>query len=124
MNRSEQGSALIWFVFLVALLCLVALTLAAAINQYLFARELTDFSEQFAIGVKTRYQTQPGVSFSSVVSSLLSEVGPRYSFPQLNLKQASLEAGETVKVIFCSRWSSPVGSVSASRTICEVALAR
>jgi Flp pilus assembly protein TadG len=121
---SEKGSALIWFVFLVAILCLVVLTLASAVHQYLFARELIDFTEQFALGVKTRYQLQPGSNISSLASSLLQEVASQYSFSSLQLRQVSLETGETVRVIFCAKWESPIASVSASRTICEVALAR
>jgi hypothetical protein len=122
--KDEQGSALIWFVFLVALLCLVALTLAASVHQYLFARELTDFTEQFAVALKTRFQSLPNSNVSSLANLLLQEVAPQYSFPQLQLNQVSLEAGETVRVIFCARWDSPVSAVEATRTICEAALAR
>lgn len=122
--RDEQGSALIWFVFLAALLSLIALTLAASVHQYLFARELTDFSEQFAVALKTRLQLQPGASTNSLSNLLLREVAPHYSFPQLQLKKLSLEAGETIRVIFCAKWTSPANAVEASRTICEVALAR
>ena len=124
MDKDEQGSALIWFVFLVALLCLVSLTLAASVHQYLFARELIDFSEQFAVALKTRLQSTPNASVSSIGNLLLQEVAPHYSFPQLQLKQLSLEEGETVRVIFCAKWDSPVTAVDAARTICEGALAR
>ena len=124
MVRDETGSALIWFVFLVALLCLIVLTLASSIHQYLFARELTDFTEQFALVIKTRLQLGVGPSVSSLASALLSEVGPQYSFESLQLKQVTLESGETVRVIFCAEWNSPVASIDASRKICEQALAR
>ena len=124
MVSDEKGSALIWFVFLVALLCLVCLTLAASIHQYLFARELTDFTEQFALSTKTRLQSDPTSTLSQIANTLLMEIAPRYSFPSLQLKSLSLEQGETVRVIFCSKWSSPVSSVEATRTICEIALAR
>jgi hypothetical protein len=121
---SERGSALVWFVFLVAILCLVVLTLASAVHQYLFSRELIDFTEQFALGVKTRYQLQPGSNISSLASALLKEVAAQFSFGSLQLRQVSLESGETVRVIFCAQWESPVTAVRAARTICEVALAR
>ena len=124
MVREETGSALIWFVFLVVLLCLIVLTLASSIHQYLFARELTDFTEQFAISVKTRLQLSAGSSVSSIAATLFSEVAPQYSFDFLQLKQISLESGETVKVVFCAQWNSPVASLDASRSICEMALAR
>ena len=124
MGKDETGSALIWFVFLVALLCLILLTLASSIHQYLFARELIDFTEQFALAVKTKFHLRNGLSVASIASTLLSEVGPQYSFEYLHLKQASLESGETVKVIFCAKWNSPVPSIDASRKICEMALAR
>ena len=124
MGRDESGSALIWFVFLVALLCLLVLTLAASVHQYLFARELIDFTEQFALAVKTKLQFQENMPVSSMASTLLSEVVSQYSFTGLQLKQVSLEAGETVKVVFCADWVSPVTSIDASRRICEMALAR
>ena len=124
MVREETGSALIWFVFLVVLLCLIVLTLASSIHQYLFARELTDFTEQFAIVIKARLQLGAASSVSSLASTLISEVAPHYSFDFLQLKQISLESGETVKVVFCAQWNSPVASVDASRRICEMALAR
>jgi hypothetical protein len=122
--RDETGSALIWFVFLVVLLCLIVLTLASSIHQYLFARELTDFSEQFAIAIKTRLQLGAGSSVASLAATLISEVAAQYSFDFLQLKQISLESGETVKVVFCAQWNSPVASLDASRRICEIALAR
>ena len=122
--KDEQGSALIWFVFLIALLCLVTLTLSASVHQYIFARELTDFTEQFAVALKTRFQLLPNANVSVLANTFFQEVASHYSFPQLQLKQISLEAGETIKVIFCARWDSPLSSVEASRTICEVALAR
>lgn len=124
MIRDEKGSALIWFVFLVVLLSLIVLTLASSIHQYLFARELIDFTEQFAISIKTRMQLGAGSSVSSLAATLISEVAPKYSFESLELKQISLESGETVKVIFCAMWSSPVTTLDASRRICELALAR
>ena len=124
MVSEDKGSALIWFVFLVALLCLIALTLAASVHQYLFARELTDFTEQFAVALKTRLQLQPSSNIVTLSSALLVEVTPKYSFRELQLKQLTLEAGETVRVLFCAKWVSPVSSVDATRTICELALAR
>jgi Flp pilus assembly protein TadG len=122
--KDDSGSALIWFVFLVVFLCLIVLTLASSIHQYLFARELIDFTEQFALAVKTRLQLANSSSVASIASALLSEVGPQYSFDSLQLKQLILESGETVKVIFCAEWKSPVASLDASRRICEIALAR
>lgn len=124
MVKDDSGSALIWFVFLVVFLCLIVLTLASSIHQYLFARELIDFTEQFALAVKTRLQLANSSSVASIASALLSEVGPQYSFDSLQLKQLILESGETVKVIFCAEWKSPVASLDASRRICEIALAR
>ena len=124
MVSEDKGSALIWFVFLVALLCLIALTLAASVHQYLFARELTDFTEQFAVALKTSLQLQPSSNIVTLSSALLTEVTPKYSFRELQLKQLTLEAGDTVRVLFCAKWVSPVSSVDVTRTICEVAFAR
>lgn len=122
--RDDAGTALIWFVFLVASLCLVVLTLATSVHQYLFARELINFTEQFAVAVKTTLQLEETVLVESVAKDLLSAVSAQYSFPNLQLRQVSLEAGGTVRVVFCADWVSPLREVSASRTICEVALAR
>jgi len=122
--KEEKGSALIWFVFLVALLCLLVLTLAASVHQYLFARELTNFTEQFALALKTRLQFSPSADLYGLANNLLFEVAQSYAFPELRLGQLSLEAGETVRVVFCAKWTSPVNSVDAARTICEIALAR
>ncbi len=122
--RDDAGTALIWFVFLVALLCLVVLTLVTSVHQYLFARELIDFTEQFAVAVKTKLQLEETVPVAFVAQDLLSAVSSQYSFPSLRLGQVSLEAGDTVRVVFCAEWVSPLREVSASRTICEMALAR
>ena len=124
MIEEENGSALIWFVFLVALLALVVLILASSIHQYLFARELTDFTEQFAVALKSMLQLDPGLDLSKAANSLLSDVSSMYSFSELRIKSLSLESGETVRVIFCAKWSSPVSSVETTRTICEIAMAR
>ena len=121
--KDDSGSALIWFVFLVALMCMLVLTLATSVHQYLFARELIDFTEQFALAIKTKLQYE-GSQVSSIATAILSEVSPQYSFDGLQLKQVSIEAGETVKVIFCADWNSPVATIDASRRICEMALAR
>lgn len=123
-THDEQGSALIWFVFLVALLTLVVLTLAAAISQYILARELTDFTEQFALALKTKLQLTPTSNVQTLAMSLLNEVAGKFNFTHLQLSDLSLEPGQTVKVTFCANWSSPLASVTASKTICELALAR
>lgn len=122
--RDDEGTALIWFVFLIALLCLVVLTLATSVHQYLFARELIDFTEQFAVAVKTKLQLEETVSVSLAAKDVLNAVASQYSFPNLQLRQVSLESGDTVRVVFCAEWVSPIREVSASRTICEMALAR
>jgi hypothetical protein len=102
---------------------MLVLTLATSVHQYLLARELIDFTEQFALAIKTKLQYE-GSQVSSIATALLSEVSPQYGFDGLQLKQVSIEAGETVKVIFCADWNSPVASIDASRRICEMALAR
>ena len=122
--RDDAGSALIWFVFLVAFLTLVILSLAAAIHQYMFARELKDLTEQFAIALKSQVLAQPKVNPNLLAAELLSQVGPKYSFAGLSMPEMSLQSGNTVKVIFCGTWSSPIVSIDAARTICEVAFAR
>ena len=122
--RSDRGSALIWFVFLVALLTLVVLVLAGAISQYILARELTDFTEQFALAVKTKLQLAPTSNIQAIATTFLTEVSDKFDFSQLQMSQLSLEAGETVRVSFCAKWNSPIAALSSGRTICELALAR
>lgn len=111
---------MIWFIALTVLIAMLALVLISAIDQFLLAKALKDFAEQFAIACKTLLVVQPSQSLQNVSSSLWSQLDT----PGFWIESVSIEEGETVKVIVCGNWSSPVDLVSAARKICEVALAR
>jgi len=118
--QSESGTALIWFIALTVFVAFLALVIVSAIDQFLFARALTDFAEQFAIASKTQLLNEPSQNLQSMSSALWAQIANEdYWFGAV-----SLEAGKTVKVVLCGNWNSPVELISATRQICEVALAR
>jgi len=117
---SDSGTALIWFIGLTVLTAMLALVLVSAIDQFLFAKVLKDFTEQFALACKSLLVIEPNQSLQAISSSLWSQLNT----PGFWIQSISLEEGSTVKVVLCGSWSSPVDLVSASRKICEVALAR
>ena len=122
MNRyqSESGTALIWFIALTVFVAFLALVIVSAIDQFLFARELTDFAEQFAIASKTQLLNESSQNLQSISSALWAQIANENFW----VDSVSLEAGKTVKVVLCGNWNSPVELISATRRICEVALAR
>jgi len=111
---------LIWFIALTVLTALLALTLVSAIDQFLFAKVLKDFTEQFAVACKTLLLMEPTQSLSAISSNLWGQLHT----PGFWIESISKAPGETVKVVLCGNWNSPVDLVSATRKICEVALAR
>ena len=117
---SDSGTALIWFIALTVLAALLALTLVSAIDQFLFAKVLKDFTEQFALACKTLFLMEPNQSLYEISSNLWGQLNT----PGFWIESISQEPGQTVKVVLCGNWNSPVDLVSASRKICEVALAR
>lgn len=117
---SDSGTALIWFIALTVLTALLALTLVSAIDQFLFAKVLKDFTEQFAVACKTLFLMEPNQSLSEISSNLWGQLNT----PGFWIESISKEPGQTVKVVLCGNWNSPVDLVSATRKICEVALAR
>ncbi|CAB4677746.1 MAG: hypothetical protein F2662_00125 [Actinobacteria bacterium] len=117
---SDEGTALIWFIALTVLTAMLALTLVSSIDQFLFAKVLKDFTEQFAIACKTLLLVQPNQSLQTASLSLWSQLDT----PGFWIESISVEQGATVRVVICGNWSSPVDLVSATREICEVALAR
>ena len=123
-HSRESGSALIWFIFLVSIVLLVSLTLISAVHYYLATRAMTDFTEEFALAIKAKQMLNEGTSIQTLGSSLLLEVAPEYAFQELSLKSLTLQAGNTVKVVFCSKWESPVTSLINLERICRAALAR
>lgn len=122
MNRyqSESGTVLIWFIALTVFVAFLALLIVSAIDQFLFARALTDFAEEFAIASKTRLLNEPSQNLQSISSALWAQIATEDYW----IGSVSLEAGKTVKVVLCGYWNSPLELISAARRICEVALAR
>jgi len=118
--QSESGTALIWFIALTVFVAFLALVIVSAIDQFLFARELTDFAEQFAIASKTQLLNESSQNLQSISSALWAQIANENFW----VDSVSLEAGKTVKVVLCGNWNSPVELISATRRICEVALAR
>ena len=111
---------MIWFIALTVLTALLALTLVSALDQFLFAKVLKDFTEQFAVACKTLFLMEPNQSLSEISSNLWGQLNT----PGFWIESISQEPGQTVKVVLCGNWNSPVDLVSATRKICEVALAR
>ena len=122
MNRyqSESGTVLIWFIALTVFVAFLALLIVSAIDQFLFARALTDFAEEFAIASKTRLLNEPSQNLQSISSALWAQIATEDYW----IGSVSLEAGKTVKVVLFGYWNSPLELISAARRICEVALAR
>jgi hypothetical protein len=118
--RSEAGTALIWFIALTVFVAFLALVIVSTIDQFLFARALTDFAEQFAIASKTQLLSEPSQNLKSISSALWAQIANDDYW----VGSVSLESGKTVKVVLCGYWNSPVELISATRRICEVALAR
>ena len=122
MNRlfRDSGTALIWFIALTVITALLALVLVSALDQFLFAKALKDFTEQFAIASKSYSLIEPDQNLQIISSKLWAELeNTRYW-----LDSISLESGKTIKVEVCGYWQSPIELVSSTRKICEVALAR
>jgi hypothetical protein len=119
VNDSDDGSSLIWFVSLLAVVLMVLLVLASSIHQYLFARSLTDYVEQLAVAGKTLINQD--VSFADLEKRM--QQLPHFPQPLTNYSM-SYQDGKTLEVRACSKWVSPIPLVSVSRVVCEKALAR
>jgi len=119
VNDSDNGSSLIWFVSLLALVLMVLLVLASSIHQYLFARSLTDYVEQLALAGKTLINQDVG--FTDLEKRM--QQLPHFSQPLTDYSM-SYQDGKTLEVRACSKWVSPIPLVSVSRVVCEKALAR
>lgn len=123
-GQGEEGSGLIWFISLLALLSMFVGALVAASSQFLVARQVTDFAEQYALSIKTSLNQSPNSTIEGLNQILLGKIANIYRFENLHVRSLKLEQGETVHVVICVNWSSPIVSVVASRKICEEAYAR
>jgi len=123
-GQREEGSGLIWFISLLALVSMFIGSLVAASSQFLVARQVTDFAEQYALSIKTSLNQSPNSAIEGLNQILLGKIENVYRFENLHVRSLKLEQGETVHVVICVNWSSPIVSVIASRKICEEAYAR
>jgi len=122
--QKEQGSGLVWFISLLALISVFIGTLVAASSQFLLARQVTDFAEQYALSLKTLLNQNPSLSIETLSRKLSSQVSSNYRVPNLFIKSVSLEKGRTVHTVVCVTWRPPIVFVDGSREICEEAYAR
>lgn len=122
--QKEQGSGLVWFISLLALISVFIGTLVAASSQFLLARQVTDFAEQYALSLKTLLNQNPSLSIETLSRKLSSQLSSNYRFENLSIKSVSLEKGRTVHTVVCVTWRPPIVFVDGSREICEEAYAR
>jgi hypothetical protein len=122
--QKEQGSGLVWFISLLALISVFIGTLVAASSQFLLARQVTDFTEQYALSLKTLLNQNPSLTIETLSRKLSSQVSSNYSVPNLFIKSVSLEKGRTVHTVVCVTWRPPIVFVDGTREICEEAYAR
>lgn len=123
-ESDDSGTGLIWFISLLALVTLFIGSLASASSEYLVARSVTDFTEQFVLGVKTKLLESPNAKIEIIGKALFAEVAGNYHFRNIRLKSVSAGFDGTVHSEVCVTWDSPFSSLSVSREICEEAFAR
>ena len=123
-TSDESGSGLIWFISLLALVALLSATLASASHEYLFARRVTDYTEEYALAVKTRLNLDSGALISEVGKSVFLATASQFNLQNLRVRSIDLQTGQTVHAVICATWIPPVSFVTGSREICEEAFAR
>lgn len=122
--EKEKGSGLVWFISLLALISVLIGTLVSASSQFLLARQVTDFSEQYVLSLKTLLNQNPSLTIETLSQRLSSQVASNYRFQNLSIKSVSLEKGRTVHAVVCVTWRAPIVIVDGFREICEEAYAR
>ncbi len=120
----ESGSGLIWFISLLALVTMLSGTLVSASHQYLFARRVTDYTEQYVLAMKTRINLDSREMISEVGRGVFLETASQFNFANLRVRSIDIRAGLTVHALICATWSPPVPFVMGSKEICEEAFAR
>ena len=123
-TSDESGSGLIWFISLLALVALLSATLASASHEYLFARRVTDYTEEYVLAVKTRLNLDSRVLISEVGKSVFLATASQFNLQNLRVRTIDLQTGQTVHAVICATWTPPVSFVMGSREICEEAFAR
>lgn len=120
----EAGSGLIWFTSLLALVAMLSGTLVSASHEYLFARRVTDYTEEYVLAVKTRLNLDSRLLISEVGKKVFLETASQFNFANLRVRSIELKSGQTVHAVVCAIWIPPVSLVTGSREICEEAFAR
>lgn len=124
-NLSEEsGSGLIWFVSLLALVTTFAGVSVSASDEFLSTRKLTDYAEQFALGLKTQLNLDPSMNLNTLAHSLFTMTSSSEKLTGLEITKVNLEAGETVHVEVCMDWRGPISPIALEKRICERAFAR
>lgn len=122
--QRDSGSGLIWFTSLLALVALLSGTLISASHEYLYARRVTDYTEELALAVKTRMNLDARSSISDTGRSVFLATVNQFSFAKVRVRSIEMQTGETVHVVVCATWIPPLPLVIGSREICEEAFAR
>jgi len=120
--HSERGTSLVWFTALLTVVTSICLVFATSINQYLLARELTDYAEQFAVATKTL--VNQGQDIQTIEQKLISVTSSRFKNSDLVVENVNLVDSKTVEVVLCATWQSPIPLVLVDRSVCEKALSR
>jgi len=120
--QREDGSSFVWFTGLLVVIVMGCLTLALSIHQYLFARQLKDFVEEYALATKTLLIQQKPLP--SIKTYLDEKVLAVTAFKDMKIRELSLLDSNTVQVVGCATWNAPMALIQTNREICEVALAR
>ena len=120
----ESGSGLIWFISLLALVALLSGTLVSASHEYLFARRITDYTEEYVLAVKTRLNLDSKASISEEGKRVFLATVSQFNLENLRVRSIDLKAGQTVHAVICATWIPPVSFMIGSREICEEAFAR
>ena len=116
----EDGTSLIWFSSVVALIVAVVLVLSLATQQYLFARFLKDYSEQLVVATLT-LQAELGNSKATAEALVgLDSKSPK-SFEIVSL--ASPDA-KTLVLHACATWQSDIALIPLSHRMCVISMAR
>ncbi|NBW74079.1 MAG: hypothetical protein EBR26_06765 [Microbacteriaceae bacterium] len=118
--RREEGTSLIWFYSVVALIVAVVLVLSLATQQYLFARFLKDYSEQLVLATLT---LQADLESSKATAEAL--VGLDSKSPK-SFEIVSLTSPDTKTLVLhsCATWQSEIALIPLSRRMCVISMAR
>jgi hypothetical protein len=115
---------LVWFISLLALVTLLSGTLVSASHEYLFARRVTDYTEEYVLAVKTRLNLDSKKSVTEVGKSVFLATASQFNLQNLRVRSLEIQTGQTVHAVICASWTPPVSTVMGRKEICEEAHAR